>query len=169
MVSLVPYNKQKQNSWMIKNITLFLLSTLLISCATSQEVVFSQRSSQFKANSAYLTIHGGRSSDMDLHLQNALVKRGLNVKTGAELMTYPDADILIKYSDSWRWDIVMYLEMLNLNIFDSKTGDLLATGSWKNSAFHRFRGADVVVNDLLSEIFAKIQTPIQPANQNIKK
>jgi len=52
----------------------------------------------------------------------------------------------------------MYLQSIDIELFDSKTGSLIAESSWKNSAFHRFPNAEDVVDDLVNQTFEKINT-----------
>jgi hypothetical protein len=51
----------------------------------------------------------------------------------------------------------MYLNELHIMLYDGKTGDPLATGTWENSPLHKFRGADVVVKDVMDEIFTRVK------------
>jgi hypothetical protein len=127
-------------------------------CATTQQVTFSNSIEKVSANTAYVVTHGGRSADMDVHMQEDLRARGLKVMTGPDVIKTNDADLLVKYSDRWRWDIVMYLEDVHIMIYDGKSGDLLATGLWQNSAFHKFPDAGEVVKGVMDEIFTKLKT-----------
>jgi hypothetical protein len=131
---------------------------LFTACATTQEVTFSNSINTASANTAYVVTHGGRSADMDVHIQNDLRARGLKVVTGPDVVKTSDGDILVKYSDRWRWDLAMYLEDVHIMIYDGKSGDLLATGLWQNSAFHKFPDAGEVIKGVMDEIFTKLKT-----------
>ena len=51
----------------------------------------------------------------------------------------------------------MYLKSLDINIFDAKSGNLLITGHWQNSAFHGFQNPAEVIKQLTSEMFDKMK------------
>ena len=140
---------------------LFAALTAAVGCATTQQVTFSGLVDKIKPRSAYLAVHGGKSSDMDVHIERDLRSRGLKVVTGPDVVKTAEADILVKHSDRWRWDIVMYLEDVHITFYDAKSADLLATGLWQNSAMHKFRGADVVIKGVMDEIFTKIKVAPQ--------
>ena len=140
--------------------SMLLFATVLFSagCATTQEVTMSAAAQNSKMETAYLVSHGGNSADMDNHIQNELQAHGVKVQTGPDNMR-SDTDLLVKYTDRWRWDLVMYLEDVHITFFEGKTGNLLGTGMWQNSAWHKFRGADVVVKSVMNEMFAKSKSP----------
>jgi hypothetical protein len=62
-------------------------------------------------------VEDGNSPDMNTYLTNALLKEGVSVKTPLPSGTSKsqDVDALVTYTDSWRWDIVMYLRALPVN------------------------------------------------------
>jgi hypothetical protein len=88
--------------------------------------------------SAYVVVHGDRSSDMDANLQKELLRRGLSVSVGPEGSAPDDVQLLVRYADDWKWDLRMYLWSFDLMIYDPKIKVLLAEGSWKNSSLHGF-------------------------------
>lgn len=100
------------------------------------------------------------SSDMNTNLQTALSKEGLTIKTPLPTGTRKssDVDAIVSYSDVWRWDLVMYLKSVSIQLFDAQSGDLLVSGNWNNSAFHGFQDSKVVVQNLVSEMFDKLRT-----------
>jgi hypothetical protein len=53
----------------------------------------------------------------------------------------------------------MYLKSLTVKIHDASTGNLLAIGQWSDSPLHGFRDPKVVMNDLITEILAKVRDP----------
>ena len=141
---------------MYKTILFTLMPAFLIGCATSQKTTFSETAIKVPVQSAYLVNKGGKSADMDQHLQTGLQAQGLMVRTGPDVVKTGDADIIVKYSDAWRWDVAMYIKELHINVSEAKTGNILATGNWENSALHCYPDAGEVVNGVLKEIFQKI-------------
>jgi hypothetical protein len=96
---------------------------------------------------------------MNMHLTNALLKEGVTVKTPLPSGTNKSADVdaLVSYTDSWRWDLIMYLKGISIRLFDAKTGDLLASGTWADSAFHGFHDAQEVVGKTVADVFEKLR------------
>ena len=137
-------------------LVLALLALLSVGCATSSNVVVNPGSAQ-KIHSAYVVLNEGKSSDMDAHIQRELMSHNIQVTAGPE-MRQPSADVTVRYSDNWRWDVTMYLRSLDIQVYDSATGTLRASGSWKNSALHGYHGAAGVVKEVVDEIFRKLGT-----------
>ncbi len=142
----------------MKKIIYGLLAVVMIvlasGCATHSNVVVNPGSSVV-AKSAYVVLHGDNSSDMDAYIQRELMAHGLVVKAGPEA-NQPDADIVVRYSDEWKWDMTMYLRSLDVQVYSVSTGTLIASGSWKNSALHGYHGAQDVVKDVVDQIFSKL-------------
>lgn len=130
-------------------------SLILSGCSTSSRVVVNPGST-LVINTAYVVLHGGNSEDVDAHVQRELMAHGITVKAGPEL-TDPGTDIIVRYSDNWRWDVTMYLRSLDIQIYDANTGVLVGSGSWKNSALHGYHSAEKVTRKVMDDIFAKLQ------------
>ena len=64
--------------------------------------------------------------------------------------------MIVRYVDDWSWDLTMYLHTLDIQILDARTGELLANGGWKNSAFHGFYGAGKVTEQVVADILTKM-------------
>lgn len=101
----------------------------------------------------------GNSPEMDAFLQSALVKEGYTVRAPLPEGTRKsdEVDAIISYVDVWRWDIVMYLQSIAIKMFDARTGDLLVTGDWKNSAMHGYHGDGEIVGQLVGEMSGKLK------------
>ncbi len=99
------------------------------------------------------------SPQMNGHLEAALQKDGITLKTTLPAGTRKSADVdaIVSYTDVWRWDLVMYLKGLNVRLYDAETGDLLVTGQWNDSAMHGFRDAKVVMAGVVDEMLAKLR------------
>jgi hypothetical protein len=65
----------------------------------------------------------------------------------------------VTYTDSWFWDIVMYLRSMDIRFYKAPSGGLIASGHWKNSVLHQFPNADGVVQDLMDEMFKQTGEP----------
>jgi hypothetical protein len=133
-----------------------ILMTLFAGCATSSGVIVNPAATKVTYHSAYVVVHGDRSSDMDGLLQKEMLRHGLAVSVGPEGGSSGDAQLIIRYADDWKWDLKMYLRSFDVMIFDPKTKVLLATGSWKNSAFHGFYSEEKVVARVVDQTLSKI-------------
>jgi len=66
------------------------------------------------------------------------------------------ADFVVKYLDTWNWDVVMYLKALNIQLYENITHTLIANGKWETWGFHTYSSPDNVSDELLKSIFDKI-------------
>jgi len=101
---------------------------------------------------------------MDTNLQAALMAQGVTPKTALPAATRKSAEVdaIVTYTDVWRWDLIMYLKSITINVSDAASGNLLAMGRWDNSAFHGFQDAKQVTSDLVSEMFTKLKAGKTP-------
>ena len=141
-----------------------LLCALMTGCATSQNVTLAQDSPSKPIKTAALVPQDGNSAVMDTNLQAALMAQGVTPKSALPVSTRKSADVdaIVTYTDVWRWDVVMYLKSITINVSDAASGNLLAMGRWDNSAFHGFQDAKQVTGDLMAEMFAKLKTSTVP-------
>lgn len=131
---------------------------LLAACATRQQVTVGKAAADAPLSSVALVAHGGKSEDMDVHIQDRLLAQGLDVLAPLPPATRRRAgvDLIVAYDDVWRWDAVMYLERLTIRFYEGSTGKLLATGQWQNSALHGLQDAGDVTRGLMDEMFASL-------------
>ena len=137
------------------------LAMLSSGCATSRKVVVNPGTS-IQPKSAHVVAHGDNSADMDASLQRAFMSHGLRVTSGPDGQQ-TDADLLVRYADNWKWDMVMYLRALDVQVYDAKTGTLLGSGAWKNSALHGYHDRDNVVSNIVDELATKLGFPLAKA------
>jgi len=92
-------------------------------------------------------------------IQGVLASYGISTKPPLPAGTTKsaDTDLIVSYSDVWRWDIVMYLKSLQINFVDGPSGTILATGRWENSAFHGFQDHAAVTRGVIAEMFTKMK------------
>jgi len=139
-------------------ITLSLL-TLITGCATSQNVSLAQMSVAKPLSTFALVPSNGNSVEMDVALKSAFLAQGLAAKRGLPSGTRksPEVDVIVDYTDQWRWDIAMYLRWVNINMYEATSGTLLASGRWENSALHGFQDYRGVLNGLVEEMVDKLR------------
>ncbi|SEL51433.1 hypothetical protein SAMN05428989_1820 [Pseudoxanthomonas sp. GM95] len=127
---------------------------VLSGCATHSRVVVNP-GHHIVVKSAYVVLHGGSSEDMDAHVQQELMAHGIQVKAGPETRD-PGTDVVVRYTDNWRWDMAMYLRSLDIQVYNGASGTLVASGSWKNSALHGYHSGANVTKKVMDEVFAKL-------------
>ncbi len=140
------------NRWTM--VAVLAVATTLAGCATHNRVVVNP-GHQTVLRSAYVVLHGGNSADMDAHVQQELMAHGIQVKAGPEVRE-AGTDVVVRYTDNWRWDMAMYLRSLDIQIYNASSGTLIASGSWKNSALHGYHSAEKVTRQVMSEVLAKL-------------
>jgi hypothetical protein len=131
---------------------------LLAGCSTTQEITLGA-AVQKNLSTIALVPSDGNSSQMNSLLEAALLKEQLTV-VGAlppGTRTAPGIDALVSYTDIWRWDLVMYLKHLTVQLYDAQTGQLLALGQWSDSPLHGFRNPKTVMEGLISDLVARVR------------
>ena len=138
-------------------------SAALAGCSTSQHVTLAQASPTHRISTAAMVPQDGNSPEMDTSIQQAMLSQGIAMKQPLPPGTRQssEVDAIVTYMDVWHWDLVMYLKNLTVSLFDAKTGNLIVTGRWDNSALHGFQNSDDVVRTLLDEMIVKAE----PAKQ----
>lgn len=141
--------------------TIITLFSIFTGCATSQNVIIGQVTPPNKITTAALVPQDGNSPEMDSYIEQNLKPYGITLKDPLPAGTRQanDVDLIVSYSDTWRWDLVMYLQSITINYYDGPSGNLLVTGSWQNSGLHGFYKPQDVINALLKEIHAKMSAP----------
>jgi len=143
-----------------RRLLLLLVPVIALSgCATASGVVVNPAARRAVYRTAYVVVHGGSSQDMDAHLQRELLRHGISVSAGPEGSAPANAQLIVRYSDDWRWDLKMYLRSFDVMVSDARTNTLLATGSWENSAVHGFYNEDKVVAKVVDSTLRKITVP----------
>lgn len=138
---------------------------VLAGCATSQEVSLAKSEPVTSIKTVAQAPDAGNSPEMDSALTAALQLQGLTVKPAvrAGARKSPDVDAVVSYIDNWRWDLAMYLQRINIRMYDARSGDLLVSGEWKDAPMHGFRDPQVVVQGLVAEMMARLRGEAVPA------
>ncbi|MFL9959360.1 hypothetical protein PQR65_38955 [Paraburkholderia nemoris] len=129
---------------------------VLPGCSTTQSVTAGPQAKGSPMTTACFTAHGGKSGDMDAAIQRNLENHGVSVSVAPAC---DKADMNVAYTESWFWDIVMYLRSMDIRFYKAPSGGLIASGHWKNSALHQFPNADGVVQDLMDDMFKQAGAP----------
>ena len=134
-------------------------SAALSGCATSQRVTLAQTSAPHISTVA-IVVQDGNSPEMNASIEQALVANKIMPKQTLPSGTRKssEVDAIVTYTDVWHWDLVMYLKNLTVNLFDARSGNLIVTGRWDNSALHGFQSSNEVVRALVDELVVKAKS-----------
>ena len=132
---------------------------LFAGCSTTQEIMLAKASPKGTIQTIARATGDSNSSDMNKNVEDAFSALGITVKPTLPVDTRKssDVDAVVTYSDQWRWDLVMYLRALTVNIFDAESGDLLVSGQWHDSAMHGFRDAREVARNLVADMLGRLK------------
>ena len=62
-----------------------------------------------------------------------LARRNIKVNMGPLKEKPADVECYVIYTDGWSWDVAMYLDSLDVKFFDNSNGQVIASGSFRNS------------------------------------
>lgn len=138
---------------------LLLAAVLASGCSTSQQVRLAKMSPHPPITTVAQAPQDGNSAAMDKYLADALRDEGVSVRAplAAGARSSADVDAVVSYVDVWRWDMAMYMKSLSVQMYDARTGDLLVTGDWSDSAMHGFRDAKEAVRCVVAEMMAALR------------
>lgn len=142
---------------MKKFLGLVFLLFLFAGCGGSYHVKESASAANYRVTTAYVVNQGGKSTDMDNHVVRALMSKGLKVSSGLSEQKNPLPDLLVKYSDGWQWDLLMYLSKVEITFYD-KSGNILVTGGYENSFWHEWPNPAETVQRVIDDMFAKMSS-----------
>ena len=93
----------------------------------------------------------------------ALAKRGIVAQlVQANTPPPPGMDAYITVKDHWTWDVTMYLESMQLELYDAHNGQLLASARYKQGWIHRYPTPDEIVDALVGQLLGE-PPPAKPA------
>jgi hypothetical protein len=119
--------------------------TLFILCVSGRStVVEAKRHKNVRLESlktAYLVRDPDSTRGCEEATREALTQRGVVVTYGAFQAKPKDVDFYVEVVDRWRWDVTMFLVSLEIRFRENTTGELIATGWFKQGEgtfFHTF-------------------------------
>lgn len=129
--------------------------SLLISCETTG----SSGRSVSKHGSKTVYVVSDKPID-DYTIQSAITaelqKRGFRViDSGSKSPKLPKNALVLHYMDTWFWDVVMYLRVLDIRILDGNSSEIVATAKFKNGPIHSYANPQRVVADLFEDMDQK--------------
>jgi len=133
---------------------LILAPIIAIACSTVRAPVVPDHGRLHSIRTAYVVVPPGENRGTDASIQVALAKHGIRVSKGSEASRPRDVDAYVTFAEIWRWDMVMYLESLDVSLFDSTTNALIASGQFRNSFFHSYPSAPDKVQEVVDSLFS---------------
>ena len=111
---------------------------------------------KFKDQPAYL-VCDHELDDYTIHnaISFELINRGFKVLDLSDKQPDKVSGVVVHYMDHWAWDMSMYLDNLQVRILNGTSGEVLAIGSYQNSALHSFPNTVKVVSEIFSDFDAK--------------
>jgi hypothetical protein len=88
--------------------------------------------------SAYIVWSPGIDRSIEHYAREGLEKHGVTVTTGPKQDKPASAAFWVECQPRWTWDLVMYLDALDIRFVENTSEQIIAIGSFKNSFFHSF-------------------------------
>lgn len=137
-----------------KVVLLFFLGTFLFSCASMKSPVVTEPEKVANIDSAYIVNTESSSDLMESTVQSSLTKMGISAYSGSLKDKSSDTDVYIECSDEWFWDIVTYLKRFRINVYDTRTDEMLASVEYDNSGvFHTYPDTEEKIDEAVKSIF----------------
>jgi hypothetical protein len=144
--------------WIMRRCTTTLLPMLLLSilagCASVQPGQKYGSTPVASLKSAYVVIPDEADRDVAIYIQSDLAQRGLLVTVGPLSSKPSDADFYVTYSDHWTWDVSMYLQSLDIQFVDNRSGQLIASGGYRQGFFHGYPDVRETTQQVVNSIYA---------------
>lgn len=139
---------------------ILILTALMLfaGCSTISPAVVSKGYDLAVLKTAYVVSSGKNiysGTSIATYIQPALAEHGVTATTGPLENKPKDVDFYVTYVDRWRWDITMYLLSLEISFFDNKTDQLIASGNFRNGAFHTFPSPSEKAKEIIASIYLK--------------
>lgn len=145
----------------IKPLLLALLAVCFSGCSSVVESkYYSDHVRLDSMKRAYVVHDPGSTYGCANAAQEALAERGLTVTSGYIQNKPTDADFYIEVIDRWQWDVAMYLAALEIRFMDNATGDVIATGTYRQSTFfHTFPDTRQKTFEVIASVYKSQPTP----------
>jgi hypothetical protein len=86
--------------------------------------------------------------------EEALTARGLKVTSGYIQDKPANTDFYVEVIDRWQSDVAMFLASLEIHLVDNATGNLIATGTFRQSTFfHTFPDQKEKTFEVIASIY----------------
>jgi hypothetical protein len=91
-------------------------------------------------------------------IQSELGKYGIHSAVVNESHPIPDdVDLVVRYDDTWNWDMKDYLYALEIEFIDNGSGKVVAKGTFTSSYAHNFPTPEKEVPKMIKSMFDKLK------------
>jgi len=149
--------------WMIRRLLVVAVFGLLIGvgCSASVNARSVADADVSKSRTFYVQKNPKDKHDIDLMLRDELRKWGRKATNGPEGQAPAGTHVLVTYSDSWYWDLRMYLLELQVFFRDPQTKEVLASAVNRRTSLVS-ASPEYMVWEALVGIFAKAHPDEKP-------
>ena len=141
----------KTSAWFI----LALASFCLGGCYTIDPPKYHKSVRLESMKAAYLVRDPESTQGCANAAEEALTARRVKVTSGFLQQKPKDVDFYVEVVDRWRWDVAMYLSALEIRFRDNMSGELIATGTYRQNGtfFHSFPDAKKITFEVIDYIY----------------
>ncbi len=144
---------------MLRSLCLATTCLLLAACGGSYTVTRMSTPLPAQIRSVAVSPMDGNSPEVDGYVRTALIGSGLtpSLPLQAGVRRAEDADTILTYVDVWRWDLHTYMQSIQMDLYDARSGNLLVNGRWRDSFFHGWQRGETVSQELLQRMLAELK------------
>jgi len=130
---------------------LYIVTSLTTGCANHATGSVNSSTNLSALKTMYVRHYPSDNSGVNEQIADKLRSKGVTVTTGSEAPPN-NIDAVVTYVDKWMWDITMYMLELTINIRDTKTGSLMATGNSLHTSLTR-KSQTEMVDEVVNSIY----------------
>lgn len=123
-----------------KTIHLICLSFILAitGCSTVEPGKHYGNTPLASMKTAFVVIGSDHDQSIGVSIHKALTQHGVTASMGTLTEKPKNVAFYVEYEDHWQWDMAMYLYSLDIRFVDNQTGQIMASGAFRQGAFHDF-------------------------------
>jgi hypothetical protein len=158
---MFPLPHSAMHKMIIGPVSLLLLCLCFSGCSSVVESKHYSKHAQLESMKRAYVVHDPGSTDGCANAAAAaLTERGLTVTSGHIQDKPADADFYVEVVDRWQWDIAMFLASLDIRFVDNTTGDLIASGTFRQTTFfHTFPDAREKTFEVIASMYNRQPAP----------
>ena len=128
-----------------------LLAILCALLSVSCSATYHASGKVTKRGSVQVTHDAKDSGDKEIRaaIRSEFIKRGFTLTESDR------SDFVARYSDTWRWNVLMYLSRLEFSLTERKSGQIQAQGTYRNAAVQSYPSAKKVVAGIFEALDAQ--------------
>jgi hypothetical protein len=109
----------------------FFLTIFISGCSTVEPANHYGNKPLESFKSAYVVF--AKNTTIGGYIAADLARRNIKVSLGALKDKPKEVAFYVIYTDHWNWDVAVYLDSLDVQFIDNSNGQIIASGSFKNS------------------------------------